>query len=183
MQVVHIGSEQSLVGGTPNTYAELRFKRFSEMAKWLRTLVNSYPVMEEVRELTLKIIFPATEARDKVEQALTIGSWVQDHIHYVHEGRENFQRPKTTLRLEAGDCDDMTILIAAMLQSVGIQNKMCIVRINGRWAHIFPIALIPDKGRLHRLTLDATLSDPVRNMVNPLTKATAQGAKVECIFV
>jgi hypothetical protein len=69
------------------------------------------------------------------------------------------------------------------------------LRINGRWAHIFPVALVNDGGTLHRLTLDGTLlkrsdgpdhapiDDPIGDMVNPIALVQARGDQVEAFFV
>ncbi|MEO7827169.1 MAG: transglutaminase-like domain-containing protein [Allosphingosinicella sp.] len=158
-------------------------------------MVDSYSGDVALRELTLKVIFPSCRPKDEPAQALAIGKWVQDRTNYVHEGVETFQRPETTIRRKAGDCDDYSVLIASMLGTVGIRNKLCILKINGRWAHIFPVAIVVDGGRLHRLTLDGTLlkrkdeapfdpdDDPISEMINPVAIVKARGDKVETLFV
>jgi hypothetical protein len=165
--------------------AQARFKSFYEMAGFLRKKIDAHGDSMAVRELTLKIVFPECVKRDEDCQAMAIGRWVQENITYVHEGRERFQSPQTTVRTKAGDCDDMTILICACLRSIGIKNKACILKINGRWAHIFPVAFVKISGEksLHRLTLDATLDEPIDDLVNPIAKTEEAGHRVKALFV
>jgi hypothetical protein len=185
----------SLIDGAPLAQARLKFRSFDEEAGFLRKMVEQSTGDAALRELTIRIIFPACRPKDEPAQALTIGRWIQDRTFYVHEGIELFQRPLTTIRLRAGDCDDYAIAIAAMLGCVGIRSKLCILKINGRWAHIFPVALVNDGGTLHRLTLDGTLlkrsdtgrhepiDDPIGELVNPIALVQARGDQVETFFV
>jgi len=171
MRLTWTKTERSLSGGAPIAQAEAVFKDFNAEAAFLRTRANRYSESLKLREHTLSVIFPRCNSRDEVEQALTIGEWVQQHIKYVHEPRELFQSPFTTMRLGAGDCDDHATLICAMLGTVAIKNKMCFVQVRGKWIHIFAVALPKlSNGKFHRLTLDSTLSEPIRDMVNPIQK-------------
>jgi hypothetical protein len=73
-----------------------------------------------------------------------------------------------------------------MLGNIGIRNKLCILKINGRWAHIFPVALVVQDGESHRLTLDATLDKdkyPIRDLANPIALVRARGDRCEPLFV
>jgi hypothetical protein len=178
--ILHGGSAASF------TQATARFRNMPELGAYLRRMATEWGNSLPIKELAMKIIREAGAAsRDEQAQALAIGTWVQKHVYYVHEGKETFQQPPTTLKLRAGDCDDMTTLICAMLQSVGIKWAMCLVRINRKWAHIFPVSFVrvPGEPGLHRLTLDATLSDPVADMVNPLAKVEGRGFEIETLFV
>lgn len=194
MRVVKTSRSESLIGDARSIpQAEVRFKNFYEQAGFLRKRVNEFGGNMALREFVLRLIFPTCASRDEECMALTIGEWVQENITYVHEGRELFQSPETTMRLGAGDCDDMTTLICSCLQTVGIKNKMCLLKIgapqNGargmRWAHIFPVALVkvPGEPTLHRMTLDATLDEPIRDLVNPIAKVKERGALVKTLFV
>lgn len=178
---------RSLVGGLPLASAAVTFKNFGDEAAALRKMVNHCTADIALKEFTLGVIRAAgAGSRQEYAQALAIGEWAQQNLYYVHEGRETFQRPETTLRLKAGDCDDFTILIASMLGTVGIRNKLCILKINGRWAHIFPIAVVVQSGESHRLTLDATLDKdryPIRDLANPIAIIKARGQRVEPLFV
>lgn len=195
VKTVQAFERASLLDGTPVGQARLTFKNFDEEAAFLRKIVDQFTGNAALREITLRVVFPRCRPKDEPAQALAIGRWIQDRTYYVHEGSELFQTPLTTIKLRAGDCDDYAIAIASMLGCVGIRNKLCILKINGRWAHIFPVALVNDGGRLHRLTLDGTLlkrsddgdhqpiDDPIGDYVNPIALVQARGDQVEAFFV
>lgn len=179
MQLRGIFKNRSVHSGKTLTHVTASFKDFDEEAAFLRKMANSYAKNRAIREHAIKIIKERCPSRDKDCQATAIGQWIQDNIYYVHEGFETFQSPITTLEQRSGDCDDFTTLTCALLTSIGINNAMCILKIGGRWAHIFPVAIIPTPQGLHRLTLDATLSEPIADMVNPIAKVTASGRKID----
>lgn len=205
----------SLLDGVERPQAKVFFRDFAEEAAYLRKVVDHYSGDLLLREIALRVIFPSCRPKDEPAQAIRIGQWVQDRTHYIHDpppqaqtvrglfgrtkvrmaARELFQRPMTTIRLRAGDCDDYTVLIASMLGCVGIPSKLCILKLNGRWAHIFPVAIVRDGGKLHRMTLDGTLverstvppfepvDDPIGDLVNPIAVCKARGDLVEPYFV
>lgn len=189
MNVIGSSSSASLLdGGGPSfARASVTFKNFGEEATELRRMVNRYSGDLALKEKTLEILHAAGAAsRHEFDQAIAIGEWVQKNIYYVHEGRETFQRPATTLRLLAGDCDDFALLICSMLGTIGIKEKLCILKINGSWAHIFAVAVVKQNGEAHRLTLDATLelpAYPIRDLVNPIALVRSRGDRVEPLFV
>lgn len=188
MKALASSTSPSLVDDGPAfVRASVSFKNFGEEATELRRMVNRYTGDLALKQKTLEILRAAGAAsRHEKDQALAIGEWVQRNIYYVHEGRETFQRPATTLRLAAGDCDDFALLICSMLGTIGIREKLCVLKINGRWAHIFAVAVPKQDGEAHRLTLDATLelpAYPIRDLVNPIALVRARGDRVEPLFV
>ena len=56
-----------------------------------------------------------------VTQALAIFNWVKNNIRYVSDplDREYIATPIETLETQAGDCDDMAVLTASMIKSIG----------------------------------------------------------------
>jgi hypothetical protein len=178
----------SLVGGGPGWPAEsVSFRNLADEADELRKMVNRFSGDLGLKAFALGIIRDAgAEPRAEKDQALALAEWVQQNIYYVHEKRETFQRPATTLRLRAGDCDDFTLLLCSMLGTVGIREKMCILKINGVPRHIFPVAVVVQDRETHRLTLDATLSlpdHPIRDLENPIALVRARGDRADPLFV
>lgn len=74
-----------------------------------------------VRETALAIVGNA----GWVGQAKALQAWVQSNIRYIQDptdsdgGVELVQTPQYTLQQLAGDCDDQSVLIAAMLCAIG----------------------------------------------------------------
>jgi transglutaminase-like putative cysteine protease len=60
------------------------------------------------------------------------------------------QSPWHTLRLRAGDCDDLSVLIAAMMGALGAPYRFITLKADaGRpdeWSHVFPEIKVPGKG-------------------------------------
>ena len=96
--------------------------------------------------------------RDYKKQAEALLHWVQNNIYYVNEPRERLQEPTYTLRVGYGDCDDMTLLLAALCESVRLEYRFVLAgKINGkvdrwiegtpykegRWSHIYLIIGYP----------------------------------------
>lgn len=184
MRIDELARVSSLAGGDTITQARVTFSSFLEEAAFLRKMAETYKRNIAIRELAIRIVFPSCVRRDEFCQAMAIGQWVQDHIHYVHEGFETFCTPTRTVKLGAGDCDDMTTLTCALLGSIGIENRMVIVNINGKWAHIFPVALARSSdGTRDAIPLDASLSEPISLRTNPLRKLRLAGRDVRTLVV
>jgi len=76
------------------------------------------------------------------------------HVELLHSARR-------MLELRAGDCDDMTILLASMIKSIGHPVRLVLVGFNPRnkklFSHIYLEALC--KGLW--IPLDATMNRPM----------------------
>jgi hypothetical protein len=193
VRILRARPANSLSGDGTFPEVAVSFSDFGDEAHTLRHMVDIAAGDLGLKEFTLGVIRDAGAAsRAEYDQALAIGEWVQRNIFYVHETREVFQRPQTTLRLMAGDCDDFAVLICSMLATVGIREKLCILKTGKgsggpmRYSHIFAVALPIQDGKPHRLTLDATLDAdkyPIRDLVNPIALVKARGDRVEPLFV
>lgn len=167
---------------------KVRFGSQPEQIMYLRGIVNAYCGVNAIRQRARDIVFRQRQCppKDQVRQALAIAGWVQDNITYVAEEPEVFQTPTLTVAQGYGDCDDMTTLIASMCQSIGIDNEL----VGMEWPdnfgkryyqHIFPRAVIPQRGYRARVPLDASLTAPVEDMRDPLLiarKALGNSVKV-----
>jgi Transglutaminase-like superfamily len=83
-----------------------------------------------VRETALAIIAGTSNYVDQVRR---IQQWVQDHITYVRDPPdvELVQTPQYTLQKKAGDCDDQSVTVGALLQSAGHPVQFMAVGLNG----------------------------------------------------
>ena len=155
----------------------VEFKDIDEEIHYLRKMISKYREDPIIRNLAVKIVKDAKcEMKDKRDQAIAIGAWVKDNIYYVLELPERFATPTETLRAKAGDCDDMATLIGSLCEAIGITIRLVVLELNGKWAHIFPAAIANRGAGL--LPLDATLSDPISNLTNPVELMTSKGVRV-----
>jgi len=106
----------------------------------MRELVNQYKADPAIRQATLGIMF-MTPAQDDAAEVEAIYCFVRDHIRYTKDvyDVETLATPDKTLQMRVGDCDDMTVLLAAMLESVGYPTRFVIEGYNDDaiWEHVY----------------------------------------------
>lgn len=89
---------------------------------------------QRVRETALGI----TSSGGWIAQIREIQSWVQDNIRYIQDptddtgGVELVQTPQKTLDYAAGDCDDQSVLVSALLSALGHPTRFIAVGFNGQ---------------------------------------------------
>ncbi|MCK5650293.1 MAG: hypothetical protein KAJ42_02905, partial [Gemmatimonadetes bacterium] len=66
------------------------------------------------------------QPRDYVGQAKAILDFVQNQLYYVNEPGERLSDPLRTLKVGYGDCDDLVIVLGAILESVRIPWRVVI---------------------------------------------------------
>jgi hypothetical protein len=124
-----------------------------------------------IRELTLRVLDGyGIKSQNYLDEARVIGDYVQKKVRYVRDinNVETLHDPLTLIdqikRNQAhGDCDDMALLIATMLLSIGHQPCFTIVKYhtnaNGGFNHIYVTVYEKNYGQKNktRLVLDAIL--------------------------
>lgn len=86
----------------------------------MAALVLEYRRHPNVRALAIEITRPL-RARDHYGEIAAVRRFVMQIIKYVRDTAnvETLQTPIRTLQWRAGDCDDQSILVATLLQSIG----------------------------------------------------------------
>jgi hypothetical protein len=80
-----------------------------------------------IATLAVKIFKKAgVQPRDYVGQAKAILDFVQNDLYYVNEPGERLSDPLRTLKVGYGDCDDLVIVLGALLESVRIPWRVVI---------------------------------------------------------
>jgi len=117
-----------------------------------------------VRQKAIEI-FRAYEVRPKnrMGEVCAIFDFVKRNIRYTRDifRVELLHSARRMLELKAGDCDDMTILLGAMLMSTGHQVRLVLAGFRPRkphsYSHIYPEVNV--RGRW--IALDATVDKPI----------------------
>jgi hypothetical protein len=102
------------------------------------------------------------------DEASAIGSYVKNKVRYSRdpEGYEQLQTPELLIRdiqngTAQGDCDDMSLLSAALLLAIGHQPYFRMVRYDapsGPYAHIYTVDYDTNPGQgMQRIVLDCIL--------------------------
>lgn len=163
------------------------FRSQEDQCRYLRSVVDAYRGSAGIRQRARDIVFRlfGCEARDKRAHALAIARWVQLEITYVNEFPEVFQTPETTLAEGYGDCDDHAVLVACLLESVGVPVYLFSIGWNDppapRYEHIYPVA---DLGPLGMLPIDTTLTTDVsKEQRDPLAEVVRRTGRSPRVFV
>jgi hypothetical protein len=129
---------------------------------------KSHPL---VRELALNILnHEKIPSHDYASEAIAIGRFVQKKVRYVRDisGIEQLHDPVTMIEqirrgVSQGDCDDMSLLVATLLLSIGHRPKFRIVRykgLSGPYQHIYVVVYEKNKRQdMKRIVIDAIIKD------------------------
>lgn len=86
-------------------------------------------------------------------------NYVRSQVRYTRDphGLERFQKATRTLELGIGDCDDISILLGSILQSIGYPIILRIVDLGaGQYQHVYVLAGIPPHNPQTYKALDAS---------------------------
>jgi transglutaminase-like putative cysteine protease len=101
--------------------------------------------------------------KDRMGEVCSLFDFVKRNIRYTRDifRVELLHSARRMLELQAGDCDDMTILLGAMLLSTGHPVRLVLAGFNRHrphvYSHIYPQVNV--KGRW--LAVDATMNKPI----------------------
>ena len=126
-----------------------------------------------IRALALKILSDCKiPSQDHLSEAICIGNFVKESVRYVRDpdNIELLTDPVTLVDqiargIAQGDCDDMSLLIATLLLSVGCQPYFRAARYksdSGHYNHIYVVVYERDwEQKRQRVVLDAILKRSV----------------------
>lgn len=86
--------------------------------------VREYKTHPDIRDKAIWLVRDL-EQKDFAGEVEKIFDFVQNNVRYVHDVAdvETLQTPIITLQNRAGDCDDKSTLLAAMLESIGHKTR------------------------------------------------------------
>jgi hypothetical protein len=138
---------------------------------FMKKIARERAVHPLVRQLGIKILNEAqTKSHNHADEALAIGRWVQQNVRYMKDpdGVELLQDPvyviqKAMTNEARGDCDDMALLIATLLVSIGIAPSFKVVRWKNQSGNYNHIYVTVDEGNYQLpkklIALDAIVKD------------------------
>lgn len=91
-----------------------------------------------VRNQALAIV-KGVKQKDFRGEVEAVYEWVRDNIRFVRDirGIETVAHPARTLELGQGDCDDISVLISALLESLSFQTRFLAVGFRpGELSHV-----------------------------------------------
>ena len=123
---------QRIPEGAPGTKATLNY---------MRRFVREYKKSLPVRQLALSLIRDLPGHKNWVGQIKRLHKYVQNRVQYVRDvnGVETLQTPLVTMKIRQGDCDDQSVLLAALLESIGHPTRFVAIKQNffGPFVHVY----------------------------------------------
>lgn len=140
------GTTGSVRTGSPY-FLRIPYTSLKRVLKEMQKLITQFSGDPRIRDLVFRVTtglsadprsgLPNMRNFDGVAQ--TIYRWINTHIRYVRDpvDIEWLQSPIVTLQKGMGDCDDLSILAASMLRSVGITTQFVLVKADPRYKNIY----------------------------------------------
>lgn len=123
-------------------------------------IVRHYKRYAPLRQLALNLIRELPGDKNFRGQAERLQNYVRRHVQYVRDvaGVETVQTPLRTLDNRAGDCDDQSVLLATLLESIGHPTRFVAIKTNplGPFVHVFT------ETKIGRAWLPAETTEPWR---------------------
>lgn len=123
-------------------------EKLETVSRYARLLVEQGKRDPKIRGIAVKII-SGCDNKDYRCEAVKLHEWVRDNIRYVKDPAfvERFATPERTLKERAGDCDDSSILLSALLESIGHETRLILLDgdLSGKFTHVIAQAKIGDK--------------------------------------
>ena len=113
----------------------------------MRQLAKAAKKNHIIRRLAMSLT-SGLDQKDYAGEIRNIHSFVRDNIRYLKDirGVETVQTPEKTLEFQAGDCDDKSLLTAALLESIGHPTRFVAMGFNnGGYCHVYIETKIKDK--------------------------------------
>lgn len=93
----------------------------------------------QVRQLALQLVKGLAQ-KDYLGEAKKIHEFVRDKIRYVRDPNkiEALHTVEQLLVQRQGDCDDKSILVAALLEAIGHKTRLVAIGFNRGFCHVYP---------------------------------------------
>jgi hypothetical protein len=117
-----------------------------------------------VRQTAISILRRrAVRPKDYLGEIKALFEWVQRNIRYTRDPFrvEVLHSPRRMLAVRAGDCDDMSILLGAMLEAIGHCVRLVLTGSDPRAPDVFTHIYIEVRYRNRWVPLDATMPYPM----------------------
>lgn len=104
------------------------------MVKLAQAAKRSFPVRRLAEQLMVGV-----KQKSWLDEVRAIHEYVRDNIRYTKDinGVETVATPEQTMARRMGDCDDKSLLTAALLESIGHPTRFVAVgRTPGRYVHV-----------------------------------------------
>ncbi len=163
------------VGGHLDTDAEPKVEThkvnsLSDRIKYIQSFIRKGREHPKVRALATQILSKkcgdawCVAEKSWTAEVKAIFAAVRDQIRYTRDfaHKDLYQHPLRAWAARSADCDDFTIVLASLLQSVGYPVHLRVVRTKDApdWNHIYLTVGVPPTAPRQWLPLDASVDQP-----------------------
>jgi transglutaminase-like putative cysteine protease len=130
----------------------------------VRELVRAGAKDFYVRQKAIDILMErGVRPKDYYEEIKALFEWVQSNVRYTRDPFrvETLHSARRMLELRAGDCDDMTILLGSMLESVGHPVRLVLAGPDPRRPRLYSHIYLEAHLRGRWIPLDPTMHHPM----------------------
>jgi len=129
--------------------------------KVMRTMIEAGKREPLIRRLAERILRAYNVPRyNYISELESLHDWVRRHIRYTRDPSdiEYIQTPERLLESRMGDCDDLTVLLGSLAESIGqpVDIKVVSRDASKNFHHVYPVAEIDG----HQYSLDASVPFP-----------------------
>lgn len=130
------------------------------IARMIREGAKDFYVRQKAIEIFRQYGVPA---KDRLGEAQALFNWVRRNIRYTRDifRVELLHTPRRMLELRAGDCDDMTMLLGAMLISTGHPVRLALTGFRPHKPHVYSHIYLEVNVKGRWIALDATMNHPM----------------------
>jgi hypothetical protein len=100
--------------------------------------------------------------RDAMCEVVAIWNFIVLNLRYTFDPVEpdTFSTVQESLESGGGDCDDSSVMFAALLKSVGFTVILRVISVDGKsWEHIYPVVGVPHDKPKTWVPLDCTVAN------------------------
>ena len=131
---------QAIPDGWQGTRATLRI---------MSRMVRHFKKDMQIRSLAQSLVADVPHHKNWTGQIKALHGWVRDNVQYVRDvrGVETLATPLKTLETMQGDCDDQSVLLASLLESIGHPTRFIAMKQStfGPFVHVFTETKIGNK--------------------------------------
>jgi transglutaminase-like putative cysteine protease len=115
---------------TPATISNGRAGIFETVAV-MRELVKRGKCSPVIRQAAASCVF-LTPEKNEYSECEAVFNYVRDHVRYLRDisNVETLATPEKTLLSKIGDCDDQSMLCAALMESIGYPTRFVVTAYN-----------------------------------------------------
>lgn len=132
--------------------------------KYIKALIRAGAKDFYVRQKAIDILLAKNvQPKDYLGEIKALFEWVQHNIRYTKDPFrvEMLHSASRMLQLRAGDCDDITILLGAMLESIGHPVRLVLTGPDPNRPRLFTHIYLEVNYKGRWISLDATMPYPM----------------------